>query len=537
MFLIIFSLFIAVLTVFENIFIWIILFGITIIWIYIFGKQNFHKYFIRTIIAFALAFFSVLIKQKQVLVLSDVGLASNSNIFVSTWNSTDTSTYFVGTWQIVDSYSEWRYIFKDSQNHRYFLNSENTYNNWDILLLEGYVQLTQNDILDITDFGQQAYNLFDANNITLDHEFDYHKRLLMKWIYGSINEYSSLLINSQSLWFLSRIRQNFKTKIIEIYWKNRLAWLNLWMMIWDRSEIPKKDYEEFIDSGLVHIIAVSWGNIIIVVIFLWYLLFRVPYYIRNFVILIWIVLYSFLCGLDSSVFRAMIMWGLWYVALFRWRSISVWRSLMLAYIIMLIINPYFLFYDLGFLLSFWAIIWIIGANKWAENKYEDINKFIKWLVIPTIWAAIGTLPMLIFFTGKFNLVSILANLIVTPLVGLITIYGFLSVFIYQLIPAEFILFPQKILLNFVYLISNLSNKIWIYLLFDGVRYKILVVIWLLGFLFFDRILKLQREFNFSNLSNKSNQKPLNKTMLKTFKRFKNCSLMTQICQFIKKLKK
>ncbi|MBU0627383.1 ComEC/Rec2 family competence protein [Patescibacteria group bacterium] len=37
---------------------------------------------------------------------------------------------------------------------------------------------------------------------------------------------------------------------------------------------------------------------------------RVPFYIRTFIILIIIVTYGFLCGMDSSVFRAVIMGGI-----------------------------------------------------------------------------------------------------------------------------------------------------------------------------------------------------------------------------------
>ncbi|MBU0627382.1 ComEC/Rec2 family competence protein [Patescibacteria group bacterium] len=42
----------------------------------------------------------------------------------------------------------------------------------------------------------------------------------------------------------------------------------LGMLIGDRSEIPPDDYQTFVDSGLVHLIAVSGGNIIMIVVFL-----------------------------------------------------------------------------------------------------------------------------------------------------------------------------------------------------------------------------------------------------------------------------
>lgn len=79
------------------------------------------------------------------------------------------------------------------------------------------------------------------------------------------------------------------------------------MLIGDRSQIPKDEYQQFVDSGLVHLIAVSGGNILMIVVFLQFALFRLPFYVRNVVILFTIIVYSLVCGMDSSVFRAMMM--------------------------------------------------------------------------------------------------------------------------------------------------------------------------------------------------------------------------------------
>jgi len=47
------------------------------------------------------------------------------------------------------------------------------------------------------------------------------------------------------------------------------------------------------------------------------------------------------------------------IALFRGRQIDIRRSLSLAFIGMLLYNPYYLVYDVGFLFSFSAIIGLI----------------------------------------------------------------------------------------------------------------------------------------------------------------------------------
>jgi len=59
------------------------------------------------------------------------------------------------------------------------------------------------------------------------------------------------------------------------------------------------------------------------------------------------------------VFRAVITGGLSLLALFRGKEVPVWRLLSIAFIAMLIINPYYLVYDVGFIMSFAAVIGII----------------------------------------------------------------------------------------------------------------------------------------------------------------------------------
>ncbi|MBP6910054.1 ComEC/Rec2 family competence protein [Patescibacteria group bacterium] len=88
------------------------------------------------------------------------------------------------------------------------------------------------------------------------------------------------------------------------------------MLIGERSYLAKEDYQSFISSGLVHIIAVSGGNIVLIVAFLSAILFFIPYYIRLTLISAAIVLYACICGFDSSVVRAVTMALIGIMALF-----------------------------------------------------------------------------------------------------------------------------------------------------------------------------------------------------------------------------
>ena len=319
--------------------------------------------------------------------------------------------------------------------------------------------------------------------------------------------------------FIQKIRKNLQKSIVHAYGENRQAWLILGMLVGDRSQIPPDEYQWFIDSWLVHIIAVSGWNIIMIVVFLWAVLFFLPFYVRNAVILLTIILYAMICGMDSSVFRATIMWWLWMMALFRGKEINIRRAMSTAFIVMLIVNPYFLTYDVWFLLSFSAIIGIIyfgsfvshlslrarlpdgqaclsgrqGTKqsmdsksrlpRWRSQWQKVLHKFIKEFMTPTIGATLGVLPVMLFFMWKTNLTWILANFLVVPLVAFVMIYGFISTMLFKIIPREIRLWPQKMLLNYIYTISDLAQKFWIYLQAEWawIKYALLwlFILWLI----------------------------------------------------------
>ena len=111
-----------------------------------------------------------------------------------------------------------------------------------------------------------------------------------------------------------------------------------------------------------------------IVVFLHFLLFFLPYYIRLGVVILTIIGYGLVCGLDSSVFRAVIMGGMSMIALFWGREIDVRRLLSRSCIMMLVINPYFLAYDSGFLLSYSALIGIIYFDNINKNSQEKEEK-------------------------------------------------------------------------------------------------------------------------------------------------------------------
>lgn len=246
-------------------------------------------------------------------------------------------------------------------------------------------------------------------------EFDYSRWLAMKSFDGHIQtSFHIQLPHSMNPYVLdvdwkATVSQRLHNNISSTY-TPRSAWLLEWMIIGWRAWVEKTEYENFITSWLVHIIAVSWSNIMMVVVLLGMLLFRVPFYIRILCIWLIIIAYSIVAWLDSSVMRALVMWCTMLLALMVWRRISIRRSIWYACIFLLLVNPWALLYDLGFTLSFGALIGILLLDRRVTSLWVQ-SKLAKY-VIPSVGAALGTLPVLISVMWSINILSPFVNILV-----------------------------------------------------------------------------------------------------------------------------
>ena len=376
--------------------------------------------------------------------------------------------FFTKRFVIDDILVDNRYIVRDDFGNNFILkNTAKNYKIWEKLKVYGMfypIKLKYKNFKDFLLNKFLSYNV-DLSKIKNIFNFNYTKYLVMKniiWTIYSKHEYS---IWKEKLAVYRQLRQDMVNKINNVYnwYDDRYKALTLGLLIWDKSYLSKELYNQFIHSWLVHIIVVSGWNIMFLIIFLSIVFFFVPFYFRLFLIWWWIIFYSFMVWIDSSVIRATIMWLLSLVALFFGKVTDVRRMLAIAFILMLVYNPYFLLYDLWFILSFLAILWILVFNHFAieknkENKLK--NSFIYFYnnyILPTIWASLFTTPAILLFINQVNLLAFLASIFVVPLVPLLMLSSFLM-----------ILFPQWFILNCllhfnVYIIDyvfNISYLFW-----------------------------------------------------------------------------
>ena len=223
------------------------------------------------------------------------------------------------------------------------------------------------------------------------------------------------------------------------------------MILGDQKEIPKEVMEKFNQTGTTHIIAISGFNIGIVAAFSLFLV-RLMMIASQYTLLRWditkvstlfsilvITLYTFIAGSGISVIRASIMVVIFMFAIIVNRERDLYNTLAAAALCILIITPASLF-DVSFQLSFTAVASLLFLTpklvallppypaKDAPTRREELTRRIGLALraimiffFASLSATVGTLPLIIFYFNRFSLVTLAANFIVVPILGIIAI--------------------------------------------------------------------------------------------------------------------
>ncbi|MBE6084241.1 MAG: DNA internalization-related competence protein ComEC/Rec2 [Selenomonas ruminantium] len=184
--------------------------------------------------------------------------------------------------------------------------------------------------------------------------------------------------------------------------------------------------QNFTLTGLIHLLSVSGSHISLLAAVMAGLgtLLRLPKAATAVLVVGLIVIYSLLAGAVPPVIRSAIMGGLAFVALALNRERDARRILLVTGLVMLVIWPLLLFH-ISFQLSFLATAGLLYlAPKWQSFLRErGVNSFVAAGLSITLAAQLATLPVLAWYFNQLSLSSLLANLVVVPLVELLIVLG------------------------------------------------------------------------------------------------------------------
>ena len=209
----------------------------------------------------------------------------------------------------------------------------------------------------------------------------------------------------------------------------------------ERSDLSKELKQAFINTGVMHLIAVSGLNVayIIISITLILSLFRLPQIPRISITITALVFYCLFTGSPASIVRATIMGILFLISIILERKTNFYNIVGVSALIILIYDAKQLF-DPGFILSYCAVITMVFFYERLEKLLEprisewDVKgkKYIRYMLVlflTTFAAQIGTLPITATFFGKISFISLLANLIVVPIANIALAIGFFQIIV------------------------------------------------------------------------------------------------------------
>ncbi|MFB9051489.1 ComEC/Rec2 family competence protein [Formosa undariae] len=301
------------------------------------------------------------------------------------------------------------------------------------------------------------------------NQFDYKSYLTRQYIYHQITTSQNRLFqhpNQRStLSGLAHRINTFVNSKLKTYpfGADELAVINA-LLLGQRQDISETLYNNYTKAGAVHILAISGLHVGILLLILNYILSplqRLKYGrgLKTILVIVLMWCFAILTGLSPSVSRATLMFTLVAISLNWNRPNNTFNTVAISAFLLLLWNPLLLF-DVGFQLSYLAVLSIVALQPKLNRLWFPKNKLIKLLwntLTVTLAAQVGVLPLSIYYFHQFPGLFFISNLIIIPFLGFILGFGILI-----LIMAAFEILPDVIAILFNNIIGIMNTVIeWI----------------------------------------------------------------------------
>ena len=193
-------------------------------------------------------------------------------------------------------------------------------------------------------------------------------------------------------------------------------------------------------NGISHLFSISGMHISLITGIIYFYLNKVTYSKRLKYIItdIFLILYFLLVG-TSSLLRSTIMSILFSINFMLKLNIKKIDIMFITLIISIIVNP-FIIYDIGFIYSYIISFFLVMYSPPRER-----NKLYKTIYI-TILSFIVSLPITIYNNYEINIISIIMNIILVPVISII------------IFPLTILILFFPILDNILYFITNVLEE-------------------------------------------------------------------------------
>ena len=294
-----------------------------------------------------------------------------------------------------------------------------------------YIPKDSNKVLEYGTIVESDANLYRIENYE-GSDFDYQRFMQRKRIYHNVYARNYETIGKDKSFDIMAVAYRCKLALKERLFASGLpkdrAALAVSLLLGDKSDLDEDVKLSFSVAGLSHILCVSGLHIgLIIAMFdvllkFLHLLGMWGFGLRRFLLIAisWII--AFIVGCTPSALRVALMLTLTLLTdLTSFRSERI-NLLIVTAFILLLCDPLLLF-DLGFQLSFLAVLGIMvcmpKANDWIRTKFPSFLKPLGKTAATTLSAQLFVLPIIVCRFHTLPLLFLFANVIVVPFVGII----------------------------------------------------------------------------------------------------------------------
>jgi len=315
---------------------------------------------------------------------------------------------------------------------------------WEETPVSGRVLVTitkdsSNSTLDVDDLILASTSLAAIQRPLHPHQFDYSRYLSHRGVHHQLHlnqsNYIRVSTSPQSIYGMAdrlrgRISAHLKTAGLNT---TSIQMINA-LLLGQKQDIDDDLYNNYINAGTVHILAVSGlhvGIILWVLTWLFKPLLTLKYgrVISAGAILICLWGFAITAGLSPSVTRAVTMFSLVSISLHLKRETNVFNTLILSAFVLLLIEPYYLF-EVGFQLSYTAVLSIVSFQPLICGLWDPKITIVRhlWQIFGvTLAAQLGVAPLSLFYFHQFPGLFFVSNLVIVPVLGWIIGFGLLVI--------------------------------------------------------------------------------------------------------------
>ena len=346
------------------------------------------------------------------------------------------------------------------------------------------------------------------------HDFDYKLYLEQKGIFfeAFIQDTNSVQIQSPESVSATMHMHTLKESILShfsTYLTKRSSGILSALILGERSDVDEETRTDFANTGVIHVLAVSGLHVgyVAMILLTIFGIFRFPHGMKMSAVILGLIFYVFLTGAAASVMRASIMASLLIVGSLIERKADVYNVLATAAFLILLIDPSQI-YSVGFQLSFSAVLSIVALFPKLKSWLPEIRILggsgfgravlaIIDLFLVSLAAQLGTLALTIYYFHKIPIISLLANIIVVPLIGVVVATGMSFLLLGAIFPVLAELWAhtlEAIIDLLLWFVRSCANVDWALLDIPTIQvyevFFILICVFMLTVLPIRRVLKL-----------------------------------------------